>query len=68
MKIEVTEVERQAVLLALAELSLRRPGWDYMLNDIACKMDNVSPGGRAVMYDSFRGLDTAASIGENQKP
>ena len=68
MKIEITEEERQAVLLALAKLSLRRPGWDYMLNRIACKMDDVSPDGRAAMYDSFRDLDTNASIEENGKP
>lgn len=53
MRVELEEGERQATLLALAKLSLERPGWDYMLNVIALKMDNQSDG-RAVMYDRFR--------------
>ena len=47
------EEERQAVLLALAKLSLERPGWDYFLNSIAIKMDNVK-NDRAEMFESFR--------------
>jgi hypothetical protein len=53
--ITLDESERQAVLLALAKLSLERPGWDHMLNQIALKMDNAI-GVRAQMYDSFRAL------------
>ena len=49
----VEESERQSILMALAHLSLQRPGWDYMLNLIACKMDNVVAD-RAQMYDKFR--------------
>jgi hypothetical protein len=67
--IVLDESERQAVLLALAKLSLERPGWDDMLNRIALKMDNASAG-RAQMYDSFRalGLESMSDDGERRNP
>lgn len=49
------ESERQAVLLALAHLAIERPGWDYMLSQIALKMDN-EVGGRPEMFDQFKGF------------
>jgi len=48
-----SEPERQMLLLALATLSLERPGWDEYLNTIAAKMDNIN-GGRAALYDQYR--------------
>jgi hypothetical protein len=51
--LELDEVERQLVLLALAQLSLKNPGFDYALNLIAVKMDKVK-GGRAELFDRFR--------------
>lgn len=60
MTLELSEEERQAVILALSRLSIERPGWDFMLNEIACKMDNVSEK-RAVMYDQFRKLEYDAN-------
>jgi len=42
------------ILLALAKLSLERPGWDAALNELALKMDNRDTKGRAEMYDNFR--------------
>ena len=41
------------MLLALAVLSLRSPGFDDALNRIAVNIDNVS-NGRAQVYDKFR--------------
>lgn len=55
MNIEISEEERQMVLLALGHLARERPGWDYALNEIAKKMDNVHEG-RAVAYDQHRGF------------
>lgn len=55
MQVELDEGERQAVLFAIAKLSIERPGWDDMLNRIAVRMDNVEDG-RAKMYDEFREL------------
>jgi len=53
--IEVTEAERQMLLKALGTLAAENPGWDHFLNEIACKMDNVSPEtGRAEMFEGFR--------------
>jgi len=53
--LELEEGERQALLLALAHLSVERPGWDHMLNEIARRIDNVA-GDRAKLYDQFRAL------------
>jgi hypothetical protein len=53
MKLDIDEGERQLILLALAVLSLDNPGFDYALNEIAKKMDNVE-NDRAQMYDQFR--------------
>lgn len=39
MTFDFEEEERQAILLALAKLSLERPGWDNFLTGIALKMD-----------------------------
>jgi hypothetical protein len=50
---ELSEEERQAVLLALAELSLRRPGWLEFLGDAADKFD-----GRE-MFNGFRATSGA---------
>lgn len=48
LDVTVDEGERQTTLLALAELSLRRPGWLNHLERIADKF-----GGRR-MFDGFR--------------
>jgi hypothetical protein len=37
-KLICAESDRQAMLLALATLALHRPGWDYMLGEIAEKL------------------------------
>lgn len=58
--IEIDEAQRQMMLLALAHLSVERPGWDFALNELALKMDNVE-GGRAYMYDQFRKLEFEAN-------
>lgn len=60
MKIEIDEGQRQMMILALAHLSIERPGWDTALNELALKMDNVEDG-RAVMYDQFRKLEFEAN-------
>jgi hypothetical protein len=55
MNLDLEEADRQLVLLALAVLSLRSPGFDDALNRIAVRIDNVE-GGRAKMYDELRRL------------
>lgn len=55
MTFEIDEGQRQLLLMALAHLSVERPGFDYALNVIAVRVDNVQDG-RAVMYDEFRAL------------
>lgn len=55
VRLELEEGERQVVLMALAALSIERPGWDHMLNEIARRIDN-DEGGRAKLYDGFREL------------
>ncbi len=44
------ESDRQAMLLAIAMLSVERPGWHYMLGRIADRLH-----GRDI-YEKFRGL------------
>jgi hypothetical protein len=55
LSLELDEAERQMLLLALAHLSVERPGWDDALNRIACKIDNITDG-RAVLYEEFASL------------
>lgn len=54
--LELGESDRQLVLMALAHLSLRYPGFDYALNLVARKIDNesIENPGRAAMFDGFR--------------
>lgn len=56
MQIEIEEGERQLMLMALAYLSLIRPGFDFALNNLALKMDN-NKAGRGVLYDAFRRIE-----------
>jgi len=44
------ESNRQIILLALAELSIHRPGWDYVLREIAGKQGSDGE----VMYEQFK--------------
>jgi hypothetical protein len=55
MQVEIDEAQRQMILLALAHLSIERPGWDWALNQIAVLMDNVV-NERGELYDRFREL------------
>lgn len=52
--IVIEEGDRQAILLALAELSIARPGWVFMLSEIALKMDNKTEEGFPQMFEQFR--------------
>lgn len=51
----LSEEERQVVMMALAALSVERPGWDDMLNRIAIRIDN-DKGGRGELFDVLRGI------------
>lgn len=62
--ITLEEGQRQLVLMALAHLSLEKPGFDWALNEIAKKLDNIKDG-RAETYDAFRNLTTAEIINED---
>jgi hypothetical protein len=49
LNVSFEEEERQAILLALAELALSRPGWnDYCLRPIAEKLNG------AAMFEAFK--------------
>lgn len=51
--ITVDEAQRQMMLMALAHLSVERPGWDSALAEIAGKMDNAGQEGPE-MYEQFK--------------
>jgi len=63
--LELNEGDRQMVLMALAHLSVERPGWDDALNTLALQIDNQSDG-RALMYDDFRTLHRRAVVAERK--
>lgn len=54
--LQIDEGERGMVLMALAHLAVERPGWEWALNNLACKMDNIGPDGKATMFEEFRRL------------
>lgn len=53
--VTLDESERQAIILALAHVAVDRPGWDYMLNEIALKMDRDIEG-RAMMFETLKAI------------
>ena len=57
----LNEGERQMMLMALAHLSIERPGWDNALQRMAMQLDNEK-NGRPQMYDGFRKLCREAVI------
>lgn len=48
MTIEVSEGERQVIVLALADLALSRPGWNPMLSELAARFAGVA------MFEHFK--------------
>lgn len=52
------EGQRQMVLLAIAELALSRPGWDYALGEIAQQLGGVD------MFAEFKRLNADRVKGE----
>jgi hypothetical protein len=54
--IELDEGQRQMVLLALAKLSIERPGWLYAIEELALTMDNTSAQGKPELLHNFRRL------------
>jgi hypothetical protein len=57
----IEEGERQAVLLALAELALSRPGWDDMLRRLAEKLNGLE------MFDGLK-LTSADRVASERAP
>jgi hypothetical protein len=53
--LDLDESDRQLVVLALAVLSLRCPGFDDAINRIAARIDEAERG-RAKLYDELRRL------------
>jgi hypothetical protein len=49
--IDVTESERQVIILALADLALSRPGWDPMLAELAAQFAGLA------MLEKFKRLN-----------
>lgn len=50
----IDESDRQAIILALAELSFARPGWLPYLSDVALIMDNKQADGTPQLFEAFR--------------
>jgi hypothetical protein len=54
MTIDISEEQRQLIILALARLSMERPGWYFMCEQTALRFDNKNSHGHAEMFDTFR--------------
>jgi hypothetical protein len=68
MKYEIDEGDRQLILLAIAELALSRPGWDWTLGRLA-ELLSTSPAvadGR-VMFEQFKSAN-ADRVKESHTP
>jgi hypothetical protein len=48
--------DQQLLIMALAHLSIERPGFDNALNRLALKFDRDRGDGRAKLYEGFRSL------------
>lgn len=55
-KVELDEAQRQMTLLALAKLSIERPGWLFALREIALLMDDADAGGFPEMFQELRNI------------
>jgi hypothetical protein len=61
--VTVSEEERQVIVLAMAELALRRPGWDWMLRN--CAEESFSAGH---MFDRFKETSDELAASTQGKP
>jgi hypothetical protein len=52
--VDLEEGQRQMTLLALAKLSIERPGWLWALEQVALLMDDPEPDGKPYMFGEFR--------------
>lgn len=50
MTIDISEEDRQMILLAIAQLAVRRPGWREAIRELAVKLAGEE------MYEEFRRL------------
>lgn len=53
-QVSLEEGQRQMIIIALAELSIDRPGWTNDLEEIALLMDNKDENGYAKMFEKLR--------------
>jgi hypothetical protein len=63
--IQLEEDQRQMVLLALAKLSIERPGWLDAIEELALRMDNRDPQGHPEMLYVFRRIHAAGDVSES---
>jgi hypothetical protein len=60
------EVEREMIILALAHLSVERPGWDAALSKIAQRCGRDGPGDGVEMFTDYKTLRINAVALANQ--
>ncbi len=65
VSLELPEEERQMVLLALARLSVERPGWLDALHTLALQIDSQE-NGAAIMFTQFRELAASERVRERR--
>lgn len=62
----LTEAERQLLLMALAHLSVERPGWYAALNRLAVKVDDARAAS-AEVFEEFRRMHQRATAPEQAR-
>jgi hypothetical protein len=51
---DMTEGQRQVILIALSHLAVERPGWEYMIREISSMMDSLSNLNNGLSFYALR--------------
>lgn len=60
--ITLDHCQSDMVLMALAHLSVERPGWDYALRQVAAMLDEKLSDGRLRMFEDFKRMHDPSRI------
>jgi hypothetical protein len=66
--IALDESQRQATLMALAHLAVERPGWKWMLTQIALKMDTSTEGEPKLFTKFFEMHAAEVALAKDRQP
>lgn len=65
MTVTIEEADRQMVLLALAELWVKRPGWHYAIEEVAKKFDpEMKPDPEGLFHNLLASVSGSRRLAE----